>query len=75
MDNSRKNSGIIEQSLRVTDFSNLHKEENSEATFFCEAFSLIDAMSNTSLLLAFSNAVKENKNGEYLITNMSFSNQ
>jgi hypothetical protein len=45
------------------EFANLNRKENTELRFFCEAFSLIDSMKDTSMLLAFSNLVKTSKDG------------
>ncbi len=44
-------------------FENLERNENAEIRFFCEALSLIDAVSNSNLLKGFCTQVNHSKDG------------
>jgi len=44
-------------------FENLEEAENAELRFFCEAFSIMDAVNNTDLHFKFATLVRLSKNG------------
>jgi hypothetical protein len=45
-------------------FEKLGRKENAEIKFFCEAFSLVDAVNNSNILLGFTTQVQESKDGK-----------
>jgi len=55
--------GEVQRLPHNPNFENLEEAENAELRFFCEAFSIMDAVNNTDLHFRFATLVRLSKNG------------